>query len=58
MRATFDLPENLIQEAMVLTQSKTETQAIVKALEQLIGKSKISELKKFKGKIDLDLFSV
>lgn len=55
MRTTLDLPEDLIQEAMKATHSKTKTQVIVTALEELIRKSKISELKTFKGKVNLDI---
>ena len=53
MRTTLDLPEDLIQEAMNITQIKTKTKVITVALEELVRKSKISELKKFKGKVDL-----
>jgi Arc/MetJ family transcription regulator len=55
MRTTLDLPEDLINEAMKTTQIKTKTKVITTALEDLIRKSKISELKNYKGKIDLDI---
>ena len=55
MRTTLDLPENLLNEAMKVTHTNTKTGVIVLALEELIRKSKISELKKYKGKIDLDI---
>ena len=55
MRTTLDLPENLLDEAMKVSRPKTKTAVIIKALEELIRKSKISELKKFRGKIDMDL---
>jgi len=55
MRTTLDLPENLLNEAMKITHTNTKTGVIVLALEELIRKSKISDLKKFKGKIDLDI---
>lgn len=55
MRTTLDLPENLINEAMKATQINTKTKVIITALEDLIRKSKISGLKKFKGKVDLDI---
>ena len=50
MRTTLDLPKDLLDEAMRATHIKTKTQVIITALEELIRKSKISELKKFKGK--------
>lgn len=55
MRTTLDLPEELINEAMKLTHTDTKTAVIVKALEELVRKSKISDLKKYRGKIDLDI---
>lgn len=55
MRTTLDLPENLLDEAMKVTRIKTKTKVIVVALEELIRKSKISELKKYKGKVDLGI---
>ncbi len=55
MRTTLDLPEDLLTEAMKTTRIQTKTKVIITALEELIRKSKISELKKFKGKVDLDI---
>jgi len=55
MRTTLDLPEDLLNEAMKATHIDTKTAVIIKALEELIRKSKIAELKKYKGKIDLDI---
>ena len=55
MRTTLDLPENLVSEAMKSTNIKTKTKVIITALEQLIKKSKISEIKKYKGKVDLNI---
>ncbi len=55
MRTTLDLPEKLLDEAMKLTHTGTKTGVIVLALRELIRKSKISDLKKYKGKIDLDI---
>jgi hypothetical protein len=55
MRTTLDLPENLLNEAMKTTHIQTKTKVIITALEELIRKTKISELKKFKGKVDLDI---
>ncbi len=55
MRTTLDLPENLLNEAMKITHTTTKTGVIVKALEELVKKSKISDLKKYKGKINIDI---
>lgn len=55
MRTTLNLPKTLIDEAMKITRINTKTQVIITALEDLIRKSKISGLKEFKGKVDLDI---
>jgi Arc/MetJ family transcription regulator len=55
MRTTLDLPIDLLDEAMKTTHIKTKTKVIIIALEELIRKSKIAELKEYKGKIDLDI---
>lgn len=55
MRTTLDLPEELLAEAMKVTDIKTKTKVIVTALEDLIRKSKISNIKKYKGKVDLEI---
>ena len=55
MRTTLDLPEDLIDEAMKASQINTKTKVIITALEELIRKSNISGLKKYKGKVDLDI---
>ena len=55
MRTTLDLPIDLLDEAMKATHIKTKTKVIIIALEELIRKSKISELKEFKGKVDLGI---
>jgi Arc/MetJ family transcription regulator len=55
MRTTLDLPEDLVKEAMKATNIKTKTKVIVAALEQLIRKSKIAEIKNYKGQVDLDI---
>ena len=55
MRTTLDLPIDLLDEAMKATHIKTKTKVIIIALEELIRKSKISELKEYKGKVDLDI---
>ena len=55
MRTTLDLPESLVKEALKVTHTKTKTALITKALKELIRKNKIVELKKYKGKIDLNI---
>ena len=55
MRTTLDLPEDLLREAMRTAHVNTKTKVIITALEGLIRKSKISELKQYKGKINVDI---
>jgi len=55
MRTTLDLPEELLNEAMKITSTGTKTGVIILALRELIRKSKITDLKKYRGKIDLDI---
>ncbi|MBL1215510.1 MAG: type II toxin-antitoxin system VapB family antitoxin [Ignavibacteriae bacterium] len=55
MRTTLDIPEKLMLEALRVTKSKTKTELIKLALENIIRKNKISDLKKFRGKVDLDI---
>ena len=57
MKMTLDVPEDLILEAMHLTHSGTKTAVITLALEELVKRSKIADLKSYRGKfaIDIDL---
>ncbi|MCB1977106.1 MAG: type II toxin-antitoxin system VapB family antitoxin [Nitrosomonas sp.] len=47
--------ENLLNEAMRVTHTETQTAVIVLALEELIHKAKIAGLKQFKGKIAIEI---
>ncbi|HIJ23933.1 MAG: type II toxin-antitoxin system VapB family antitoxin [Gammaproteobacteria bacterium] len=55
MRTTLDLPENLLRVAMRATNISTKTAVIIRALEDLVRKSEIQDLKKYRGKINLDI---
>jgi len=55
MRTTLDLPEPLVSEAMRLSHHKTKTALIVSALEDFVRKTRIRDLKKYRGKVKLDL---
>jgi Uncharacterized protein conserved in bacteria (DUF2191). len=55
MRTTLDLPEALLKEAMELTKMNTKTDVIKMALQSLIQKEKIKDIKNYYGKIDLDI---
>ena len=55
MRTTLDIPERLINRALKITRSRTKTDLIKLALENIIQKDKIQILKKFRGKVELDI---
>lgn len=55
MRTTLDLPADLLSKAMQVSQTKTKTRVIILALEELIRKSTIADLKNFKGAVDLEI---
>ena len=55
MKTTLDLPDELMEEAMKLTDIKTKTEVIIVALQELIKKNKVAELRAYKGKINLDM---
>ena len=55
VRTTLDLPEDLVKEAIRLSHFRTKTGVIIRALEDFVRKNKLQELKKFKGKVALDV---
>ncbi|KAA0257666.1 type II toxin-antitoxin system VapB family antitoxin [Deferribacter autotrophicus] len=55
MRTTIDIPDELIKQAMEITKIKTKKKLIITALEELIRKNKIEQIKEFKGKVDLNI---
>ena len=55
MRTTLDLPDILVQNAMKVSHQKTKTAVIITALQDLVRKSRLQELREFKGKVNLDM---
>lgn len=55
MRTTLDLPKSLLNEALKLSHERTKTAVIITALQDFVRKSKLVDLKKFKGNVDLDI---
>ena len=55
MRTTLILPDELLAEAMQITNISTKTKVVTVALENLIQREKILALKNFFGKVDLDI---
>ncbi len=55
MRTTLDLPDALVQDAMNACHQKTKTAVIITALRDLVRKSRLQELRHYKGRVNLDL---
>jgi Arc/MetJ family transcription regulator len=55
MRTTLDLPDRLVQDAMKASHQKTKTAAIVTALQDFVRKTRLRDLRSFKGQVDLDV---
>ncbi|MBI2437846.1 MAG: type II toxin-antitoxin system VapB family antitoxin [Lentisphaerae bacterium] len=55
MRTTLDLPDVLMQDAMKVSNQKTKTAVIITALQDLVRKSRLQELRRFKGRVAIDL---
>lgn len=55
MKISLTLPDELIEEAMQLTDIKTKNKVVVLALQELIKHNRVSDLKAFKGTLDLNM---
>lgn len=55
MKTTIDLPDDLIEKAMLATSSKTKIEAIKKALISIIELEERKKLINFRGKVNLDI---
>jgi len=53
MRATLNLPDELINEVMKISGEKTKTKALIKVLEEYIRQMKIKKLIELSGKIEI-----
>lgn len=53
MRATLNIPDELVNEAQKATGAKTKTEAIVIALKEVVRNKKIEELLALRGKVDI-----
>ena len=54
MRTTINLPDELVKEAMKASGCKTRTDLFTLALENIITREKVTQIKKYRGKIDLE----
>ncbi len=55
MRTTIEIPQELMEEAMRLSDAKTKSQLIKEALEEYVKNIKIKRLLTFSGSIDLEI---
>jgi len=55
MRTTLDLPITMLDEAMKISRHKTKTAVIIHALEDFLRKNRIQKIKRFRGKVDLNI---
>jgi len=55
MRTTLDLPESLMKDALKASHQRTKTAVIIAALEDYVRKSKLEGLKRFKGRVPLEM---
>ncbi len=55
MKITIEIPEDLMNEAVRVTQARTKTALFKSALYNIIQKNKIKSLKNYKGKVDLNI---
>jgi hypothetical protein len=54
MRATLNIPDELIDEVQRLTGEKTKTQAIVTVMEEYVRRKKMEDLLALRGKVAID----
>ncbi|MBN1292944.1 MAG: type II toxin-antitoxin system VapB family antitoxin [Candidatus Latescibacteria bacterium] len=54
MRATLNIPDELIEELMKMSGTKTKTQAICLAIEEYNRRKKVDKLLSLQGKVDMD----
>lgn len=54
MRATLNIPDNLMSEVQKLSGEKSKTKAIVTAMEEFVRDKKLKKLLALRGKIQID----
>jgi hypothetical protein len=54
MRATLNIPDELIDEVQRISGEKTKTQAIVTVMEEYVRRKKMEDLLALRGKIPFD----
>ncbi len=54
MRATLNIPDDLLSEVQKISKEKSKTRAIVTAMESYVRERKMAELLALRGKINID----
>lgn len=54
MRATLNIPDELISEVQKISGEKSKTQAIVVAMKEFVRQKKVKELLALRGKIQIE----
>jgi Arc/MetJ family transcription regulator len=55
IRSTIDLPDNLLRDAMQLTGLKTKREVVTLALDELVRRRRLDDLRSMLGRTDFDL---
>ena len=55
MRTTVDIPQELVEKAIELTDAKTKTDVIRLAIQELIRRESMKKLLAYRGKVYLDI---
>jgi Arc/MetJ family transcription regulator len=53
MRTTFDIPDELLEEARRVAHARSKREAVLAGLEELIKKGRREELRQLAGKVDI-----
>ena len=54
MRATLNIPDELIAEVQNITGAKSRTKAVVTAIQEFIRKKRMEQLLALKGRVEID----
>lgn len=54
MRATLNIPDDLLSEVQQIAHEKSKTKAIIRAMEAFVRERKMEQLRSLRGKIAID----
>jgi hypothetical protein len=54
MRATLNIPDELLEEVQNITGAKSKTKAVVTAVQEFVRKKRMEQLLALKGRIEID----